>query len=96
MLIFDLAVDRREPTWLGPFASIRLDISDRGHLPSVTIERIRAHIRDQGLDEKALIQEGELIVPDDPSILLKLLNEDLFKGGLTDVAFVSDNKAPRT
>jgi hypothetical protein len=61
----------------------------------VSIDRIRDHIRDQGLDENSLIQADELIVPDDPSILLKLLNEDLFKGGLTDVPFVSDNKAPR-
>jgi hypothetical protein len=35
------------------------------------------------------------VLPDDPSGLLKLLNEDLFRGVLTDVPFVSDNKAPR-
>ena len=38
----------------------------------------------------------ELVLESDPNMLLKLLNEDLFLGGLTDKAFVSDAKAPRS
>ena len=71
------------------------NINERGHLRTVSIDRVRTHIRDQGLDEAAFIHGEELMLPDDPSGLLKLLNEDLFRGGLTDVPFVSDNKAPR-
>jgi hypothetical protein len=71
------------------------NISDRGHLSGVTIDRIRAHIQQQGLDEASLLQGDQLLLGDDPTPLLKLLNEDLFRGGLTDVPFVSDNKAPR-
>lgn len=71
------------------------NISERGHLRDVSLDRIRQHIANQGLDEGALIRGDELLLPDDPSTLLKLLNEDLFLGGLTDMPFVSDNKAPR-
>lgn len=71
------------------------NISERGHLRDVGLDRIRQHIANQGLDEGLLIRGDELLLPDDPSTLLKLLNEDLFLGGLTDMPFVSDNKAPR-
>jgi hypothetical protein len=71
------------------------NISERGHLAGVSIERIRAHILQQGLEETTLLRGEQLLLGDDPTPLLKLLNEDLFRGGLTDVPFVSDNKAPR-
>lgn len=71
------------------------NISDRDHLRAVPIERIREHIREQELDEEELVRGDELVLPDNPSQLLKLLNEDLFRGGLTGVPFVSDNKEPR-
>jgi hypothetical protein len=72
------------------------NIAERGHLAGVSIDRIRTHLREQGLDENALLRGDELLLGEDPTPLLKLLNEDMFRGGLTDVAFVSDNKAPRT
>lgn len=72
------------------------NISERGHLAGVSMERIRTHIQQQGLDETTLLRGEHLLLGDDPTPLLKLLNEDLFRGGLTDVPFVSDNKAPRT
>jgi hypothetical protein len=72
------------------------NISERGHLADVPVSRIRSHIKEQGLDESMLLRGDELFLGTDPLPLLKLLNEDLFRGGLTDVPFVSDNKAPRT
>jgi hypothetical protein len=71
------------------------NINERGHLKDVPLAKIRGHIRDQGLSERDFIKDDKLVIPDDPGILLKVLNEDLFTGGLTGVPFVSDNKAPR-
>jgi hypothetical protein len=50
---------------------------------------------DQGLEVADYLAGDELVVGDDPGPLLKMLNEDLFRGGLTNMAFVSDNKEPR-
>ena len=72
-------------------------IQTRGHLKDVSIARIRRHIRSQGLDPSQLVKNGRLVFDDaDPTTLLKLLNEDLFKGGLTDEPFVVDRKSRRT
>ena len=71
------------------------NIHERDHLRTVSIDRIRTHLAQQGLADAGLIEGEELVLPDNPSILLKVLNEDLFLGGLTDVPFVSDNKEPR-
>lgn len=71
-------------------------IQARGHLKDVSIARIRQHVRSQGLDASRLINGGKLVFDDaDPTTLLKLLNEDLFKGGLTDEPFVVDRKSRR-
>jgi len=71
-------------------------IAERGHLDSVTLQRIREHIRQQEKDESDfLTDDGELILDDqDPFRLVYLLNEDFFKGGLTGEGFRSDRKAP--
>lgn len=72
-------------------------IEVRGHLKDVSIARVRRHIRGQGLDASKLVRNGKLIFDDaDPTTLLKVLNEDLFKGGLTDESFVVDRKSRRT
>jgi len=70
-------------------------ISERDHLKDVPMSRIRRHIRAQGLDPDTMLDDGKLVLPDDPTLVLKLLNEDLFLGGLTDRPFISDHKAPR-
>ena len=59
------------------------------------LRRSEAHPR-SGPAESEFIKDDKLVIPDDPAILLKVLNEDLFTGGLTGVPFVSDNKAPRS
>jgi hypothetical protein len=71
-------------------------IAERGHLANVTIDRLREEIKAQGLDEAELIEDGELVVDEeDPSTLLRLLNEDLFIGGLSGTAFAADRKRVR-
>jgi hypothetical protein len=43
-----------------------------------------------------LIKDGKLVFDDaDPTTLLKLHNEDLFRGGLTNEPYIVDRKARR-
>jgi hypothetical protein len=71
-------------------------ISERGHLKNVTIDRVREEIKAQGLDETRLIENGALVVDEeDPGTLLRLLNEDLFIGGLSDTPYAADRKRAR-
>lgn len=71
-------------------------IHERGHLVDVGIDAVRQHIRDLGLPENQLINGDELLVDEaDPMMLLYLLNEDFFTGGLTASAFRSERKAAR-
>jgi hypothetical protein len=73
------------------------NIAERGHLARVGPDRIREHLRDLRMNEGDFLTEAdELLLDDaDPFRLVYLLNEDFFKGGLTDVSFRSDRKAPR-
>jgi hypothetical protein len=71
-------------------------IAERGHLPGVTLERVRRHLAEAGLPEERFLDGDELRYDDEnPFELIYLLNEDFFQGGLTDAAFRSDRKSPR-
>ncbi len=71
-------------------------IFERGHLSNVSIDMIRKEIKKQNLDEKKLIKNGKLVFDDaDPYTLLKLLNEDLFIGGLSRTPYAADRKSAR-
>ncbi len=71
-------------------------IAERGHLSNVSVERIRRHIQQAGLSERAFLDGDKLRYDDsDPFALVYLLNEDFFQGGLTDEPFRSDRKSPR-
>ncbi len=71
-------------------------IAERGHLASVTIDRVREHLRAAGLPEAQFVDGDRLIYDDSsPFALIYLLNEDFFQGGLTDAPFRSDRKSPR-
>ena len=71
-------------------------IQSRGHLAKVTVDQVRRHVSAQGLDPDRFVKGNELVFDDaEPATLLKILNEDLFRGGLTDEPFVADRKAPR-
>lgn len=71
-------------------------IAERGHLPTVTIERVRQHLQAAGLPEERFLEADQLRYDEaNPFELIYLLNEDFFQGGLTDAAFRSDRKSPR-
>jgi hypothetical protein len=73
-----------------------LALHERGHLSTVTIDAVRKEAKAQGLDPKKLIKSGKLVLEDvDAGTLLKLLNEDLFTGGLSGVRFAADRKSTR-
>jgi hypothetical protein len=71
-------------------------IFECGYLANVTIDRLRQEIKAQGLDEDRLI-EGEALIIDeeDPGMVLRLLNEDLFVGGLSGTRYAADRKRVR-
>lgn len=71
-------------------------IAERGHLEAVTIDRIREHLADADLDEEDFLEGDELKIDEaNPFQLIYMLNEDFFRGGLTDADFRSDRKSPR-
>lgn len=72
------------------------NIANRGHLRTVPMDRIKDEMRNHGLDPAEFIVDGRLVF-DRASVkdVLKLLNEDLFRGGLTDQDFQVDRKSPR-
>jgi len=70
-------------------------ISERGHLANVSLDQVRSYVNNLGFDEKDFVANGELIIdPSDPFKMLYVLNEDLFKGGLTATPFRSEGKRP--
>jgi hypothetical protein len=74
---------------------ILFSIQARGHLANVTVDEVRRHVEVQGLDPAKFVKGNELVFDEaEPAILLKVLNEDLVRGGLTDEPFVADRKAP--
>jgi hypothetical protein len=72
-------------------------IHEQGHLAGVTIEKVRSVARQQGLDDKKLIKGNQLVIDEhtDTSTLLRLLNDDLFTGGLSGRRFAADRKRTR-
>ncbi len=73
-------------------------LHERGYLRDgkVKIEQIRRLARKEGLDPNQLIRDGKLVFdPSDRFVLLKLLNEDLFTGGLSGERFEVDRKSTR-
>lgn len=69
------------------------EIHRRGHLSGVGIDDIEAYAKAMDLEVNHLIEDGHLIFdPDDRFSILHLLNEDLFRGALTDVRFEAQRK----
>ena len=72
-------------------------IAARGHLVKVSPAQVRAEIKLHGLDVRELMKGDQLLVTDRNVVdVLKLLNEDLFVGGLSGTPFEVDKKAPRS
>lgn len=70
------------------------EIHRRGHLASVTLDDVRRYARRVGLDPKKIVQNGQLnFDPSDRFSFLHLLNEDLYKGPLTEDTFEAQRKS---
>lgn len=73
-------------------------ISRRGHLAHLTSADLRKGMSKCDLNPKELLNDhGELIFTEsNAGELLKFLNEDMFRGVMTDDPFEVDSKAPRS
>lgn len=70
------------------------EIRRRGHLAKVDLAQVRKYAKKVGLDPQAIVHNGKLVF--DPAgrfSFLHLLNEDLYRGDLTDVTFEAQRKA---
>lgn len=85
------AVARRDPrTW----RKLR-EIRQRGHLANVDLSDVRKYARKIGIDPDKVIQGRELVFdPRERFSFLHLLNEDLYRGPLTDEPFEAQRKSP--
>ena len=70
-------------------------IYERGHLQGVTLDRLRQEITRHGLDEVDFVRDGHLIA-NNPEMFLRILNEDLFTGGLSDTQYQAERKTARS
>jgi hypothetical protein len=70
------------------------EIHHRGHLADVSMNQVRAYAGRVGLDSDRVVQDGQLVFdPADRFGFLHLLNEDLYRGPLTDDVFEAQRKA---
>jgi hypothetical protein len=70
-------------------------IAHRGHLNRVSLTDIRRHTREMGLPPAHFVKNNQLVVADDNiAELLRILNEDLTRGGLTRDRFRIESKEP--
>jgi hypothetical protein len=70
------------------------EIEERGHLAGVTLDEVARYASVVGIDPSTVVADGRLTF--DPSqrfSFLHLLNEDLYKGQLTDELFEAQRKA---
>jgi hypothetical protein len=56
---------------------------------------LRHEITRHGLNEGDFVRDGRLVA-DDPEMLLRILNEDLFTGGLSDTQYQAERKTARS
>ncbi len=72
-----------------------LAILDSDHVASLTPKRIRKRMKQHGLDHAGLLVGDTLHLTEESlSDVLKLLNEDLYKGDFSDVHFAASSKRP--
>lgn len=71
------------------------EIRRRGHLAQVTMEEVETYAAGVGLDPNSIVVDGELVFdPSERFSFLHLLNEDLYRGALTDETFEAQRKSP--
>ncbi len=70
-------------------------IVHRGHIARVSLADIQRHAREMGLKPTEYVRHGKLVVDEsNMAELLRILNEDLTRGGLTHDRFVIESKEP--
>jgi len=70
-------------------------IAHRKHIARVSISDVSRHVREMGLPGKDFVKQGELVVVEENvGELLRILNEDLTRGGLTHDRFRIESKEP--
>lgn len=70
-------------------------IEERGHLRDVRVDEFRKELRRLGYDPRRFLTDGKIVTQQsDFGLLLQILNEDLFRGGLTDEEFAAERKTP--
>jgi hypothetical protein len=70
------------------------DIKQRGHLAGVQLGEVRRYAKVVGLDPDKVVVNDELVFdPAERFSFLHLLNEDLYKGPLTEEVFEAQRKA---
>lgn len=70
------------------------EIRRRGHLANIELAEVRKYAKKVGLDPKAIIKDGKLVFdPAERFSFLHLLNEDLYRGDLTNTTFEAQRKA---
>ena len=69
------------------------EIHERGHLATVSLDKVRQYAADMGLDPDALVVDKKLVFDAANRFpILQLLNEDLYHGFLTDDPFEAQRK----
>ena len=70
------------------------EINRRGHLATVTIDQVRDYATQMELGVDDLVVDEQLVFePDERFTILHLLNEDLFRGPLTQARFEAQRKS---
>lgn len=70
------------------------EIHRRGHLAAVTIDQVREYAGRMELEVDQLVENDQLLFdPEERFSILHLLNEDLFRGPLTNERFEAQRKA---
>lgn len=70
------------------------EIRRRGHLAGISLADVRKYAKKVGLESAAIVQDGKLVFnPADRFSFLHLLNEDLYRGPLTDETFEAQRKS---
>jgi hypothetical protein len=70
-------------------------IAHRGHIDRVKLVDVRRHVRDMGLTAGDFVKSNKLVVDESNAAeLLRVLNEDLTRGGLTQDRFRIEGKEP--
>jgi hypothetical protein len=71
-------------------------LMSRPHVKQITAKGLERVLRKNGISTSGIIANGRFVVDESrPTLLLELLDEDVWRGGFTGTLFASERKAPR-